>query len=188
MIITNRIKNIYLKFVDVLNWNNHNFATFENIQERNNLHIYAGDLEYDNRTPLLERFNKTEKEWVGLTLKNYGKNPKRKKCDEIHIFFNITNKMPLPDNSIDIYQSEDTHEHIEYNLLVEQINDIYRCLKPGGLFRLSVPDYNCDLLYNRTIKDKDGKLMFDPFGGGYYDEIEKKVKGNGHVWFPVSKC
>ncbi len=72
------------------------------------------------------------------------------------------------------------------NIIInEQINDIYRCLKPNGLFRLSVPDYNCDNLYKRTMKDKDGNLMFDMGGGGYYDYEEKKVKGGGHVWFPT---
>ena len=59
MIVANKIKNAYLRFVDVLNGNNHNFATFENIKERDNLYFYAGDLEYHNRTSPLERFNKT---------------------------------------------------------------------------------------------------------------------------------
>ena len=71
--------------------------------------------------------------------------------------------------------------------MVDQINEVHRCLKKNGLFRLSVPDYNCDLLYNRTVKDEAGNLIFDKAGGGYYDKKEKKIKGNGHVWFPTYK-
>lgn len=75
-------------------------------------------------------------------------------------------------------------EHIEYDLLKDSINDIYRLLKPGGLFRLSMPDYKCDVLYNRSEKDKNGNIIFDQRGGGTYDIMNKKVIGGGHVWFP----
>lgn len=149
------------------------------------LYIYAGDLVKWNKTKLKHRYKITKKNWIGLTLPIYGNKNQSGSCDNNHIYCDITTKMNLPDNVIDIYQSEDVHEHLEYNILVEQINDIYRCLKPNGLFRLSIPDYNCDFVYNRTIKDKNGKLIFDPRGGGYYDDKEKKVKGNGHVWFPT---
>lgn len=95
--------------------------------------------------------------------------------------------MPLADNTVDIYQSEDVHEHVHYDNIVDQINEIYRVLKPGGLFRLSVPDYNCDILYKRTQKDKNNNLLFDAGGGGYLDTMDNKVKGGGHVWFPTFK-
>jgi len=75
-------------------------------------------------------------------------------------------------------------EHIEYFLLRNSINEIYRILKPSGLFRLSMPDYSCDVLYNRSEKDKNGNIIFDKFGGGRYDKFNKKVIGGGHVWFP----
>ena len=76
-------------------------------------------------------------------------------------------------------------EHIEYNILKNTINDIYRILKPGGLFRLSIPDYKCDVLYNRSEKDNNGNIIFDQGGGGEYDRVNKKVIKGGHVWFPV---
>lgn len=157
---------------------------FENIINLEKIYFYAGDLKQWNCVAVEKRFKLTNKKWIGLTLPKYGENGYGTE-DENHILFDITKKMPLNDNSVDIYQSEDVHEHIEYNLLKEQINEVYRCLKKDGLFRLSVPDYNCDILYNRTKKDKYGKLIFDAGGGGYYNEKEKKVKGNGHVWFPT---
>jgi len=60
-------------------------------------------------------------------------------------------------NDVNIVQSEDVMEHIEYDLLKNTINDIYRILKPGGLFRLSMPDYSCNVLYNQSEKDEQRK-------------------------------
>lgn len=160
-----------------------NITDFENIKNRENIYLYAGDLKQWNFVPVNDRFFKTGKRWIGLTLPKYGKTGVGTQ-DENHIWFDILNRMPLDDSTVDIYQSEDVHEHLEYDQISDQINEIYRVLKPGGLFRLSVPDYNCDILYNRTDKNSDGSLKFDSGGGGYYDEDEKKVKDNGHVWFP----
>lgn len=56
-------------------------------------------------------------------------------------------------------------------------------LKPHGTFRLSLPDYQLDILRNRTQKSEAGELLFDPGGGG--DFIDGKVINGGHVWFPV---
>lgn len=92
--------------------------------------------------------------------------------------------MNLNDNSVDIYQSEDVFEHIEYQKLTNVFNEIYRILKIGGLFRLSIPDYRCDILYKRSLKDKLGNIYYDPGGGGKYDNVNKKVINGEHVWFP----
>jgi SAM-dependent methyltransferase len=97
----------------------------------------------------------------------------------------VTNPFDLDDNMVDIVQSEDVMEHIEYSKLTSTINEIYRILKPGGLFRLSLPSYECDVLYNRSLKDENGNIIFDSGGGGSYDHLNKKVVGGGHVWFPT---
>jgi len=55
-------------------------------------------------------------------------------------------------------------------------------LKPGGIFRLALPDYQCDVLLHRTQKGKRGELLFDPVGGG--DLIDGKIVNGGHLWFP----
>lgn len=101
------------------------------------------------------------------------------------MYENITKTISLKENTVDIVQSEDVMEHIEYEKLKDCINEIYRVLKPGGLFRLSMPDYNCDILYNRSIKSKNGNILFDSGGGGNWDRINKKVINGGHVWFPT---
>jgi predicted SAM-dependent methyltransferase len=68
-------------------------------------------------------------------------------------------------------------EHIEYSKLKDVINEIYRVLKPNGLFRLSLPNYDSKILFDRSIKDKNKNIIFDEGGGGYYDNKTKTVMG-----------
>jgi predicted SAM-dependent methyltransferase len=131
---------------------------WQDILNLRSIRLYAGDIpdmkEYDGL--------------IGLSLTQ--NNTK-------HILHDITNPFPLSDNSVDSFQAEDVLEHISYEKLVSVINEIFRILKPNGLFRLSIPDYGCDVLQNRSIKNPEGKIVFDPGGGGTFDKP-------GHVWFP----
>ena len=141
---------------------------FEDINNNKNIYLYLGDIPK-------QRIDYNKIKFVGLSL-NIN--------DEHHIQHDVTKPIPLNANSVDIVQSEDVMEHIEYSILKDVINEIYRVLKPGGLFRLSMPDYKCDILYNRSIKDSNGNIIFDSGGGGKYDMKNKKVVNGGHVWFP----
>ncbi len=120
--------------------------------------LYAGDIpemsEYDG--------------WIGLSIT---------KSDHRHILHDLNHKFPIPDNSVDSFQAEDVFEHIPYHQLGPIIDEVYRVLKPSTLFRLSVPDYGCDVLRTRSTQDSTGNLIFDPGGGG-------TLKDPGHVWFP----
>jgi SAM-dependent methyltransferase len=100
-----------------------------------------------------------------------------------NIRHDIRNAMPIPDNSINIFQSEDVFEHIPYEDIPAIFEEIWRVLKPGGLFRLSVPDYRCPVMLDRSIKDEAGRPIFDPGGGGALRD--GRVVDGGHVWFPV---
>lgn len=104
------------------------------------------------------------------------------KADSRHILHNITDKYPLPDESISSYQAEDVLEHIEFAQLTDAINEIYRILKKDGLFRICLPDYFSPYLKNISMTNKNGDIVFDPTGGGVYEE--NGVSGGGHVWFP----
>lgn len=139
-------------------------ASFERLRARARIDLYAGDLPDD---PRYERY-------IGLSLT---------RSDSRHLRHDVTARLPLPDGSVDVYQSEDVFEHIEPRLLPALIDEVHRVLKPGGLLRLSVPDYRCDLLRARTQKDERGQLLFDPGGGGAYRD--GRVVDGGHVWFPT---
>lgn len=142
---------------------------FQDIVDNKEIYLYLGDLN-------IQRNMITKKNFIGLSLN---------RSDRYHIQHDVTNPIILRENTVDIIQSEDVMEHIEFDKLKDCINDIHRVLKPNGLFRLSMPDYNCDILYNRSTKDKNGNIIFDYNGGGSYDEINKKVINGGHVWFPT---
>jgi SAM-dependent methyltransferase len=100
-----------------------------------------------------------------------------------NISHDVTRPYPVADEAIDGYQSEDVFEHVPYEGLVDMLNEIHRILRPGGLFRLSLPDYNFDLYRDRSQRDEAGDIVFDTGGGGQY--VDGKVVNGGHVWFPT---
>jgi SAM-dependent methyltransferase len=125
--------------------------------------LYAGDISHPD----------FHRKCLGLSLK---------KRDWRHIRCDVTETLPFRSNSIDVFQSEDVFEHISYEKLPAVILEIYRVLKPGGVFRLSVPDYRSQILKDRTHFDGQGNPIFDPGGGGFFRG--GKIGGGGHVWFP----
>lgn len=145
--------------------------TFNDIRNNKEIYLYCGDMPEQRR-----KF--TNLPFIAMTLK---KNPPK-----YHISHDITNKIRLNDNTVNIVQSQDVMEHIEYSKLREIINDIHRILKPNGLFRLSLPNYDTKILFKRSLKDSNNNIIFDK-GGGSYDSKNKKVIGGGHVWFPTYK-
>ena len=138
--------------------------TWNDLKQKSEIYLYAGDC------PLNEHYTKH----IGLSLW-YN--------DNKHIQHDITNPMLLPEGCVDTYQTEDVFEHIEYSKLVDVINEIFRVLKPNGLLRISVPDYRFDTYYSRCLKDLEGRILFDPGGGGRY--VNGKVVNGGHLWFPT---
>lgn len=100
-----------------------------------------------------------------------------------NIRHDVTQPFPIPDGSVDRFQSEDVFEHIPFDRIAPIIDEIHRVLKPGALFRLSVPDYHFDLYRDRTQRDAAGQFLFDPGGGGRVEG--GKVLDGGHVWFPT---
>lgn len=101
--------------------------------------------------------------------------------------------LPVPDNSVEKIQSQDVFEHIGYDLLPPILNDIFRALAPGGVFRLSLPDYRSPFLRQRCVYDEEGRVIADLRMGGTvtYDRATKQRKvqfapnGGAHVWFPT---
>jgi len=90
-------------------------------------------------------------------------------------------------------QAEDVLEHIELSDLPKVFDEIFRILKSGGVYRLSVPDYNSIVLQKRSIYDFEGRVLADPLTGSsvFYDPKSEKTlvkhrsDGNSHLWFPT---
>lgn len=146
---------------------NENIVTnFSRLDLSKDIKLYAGDI--------CDDIHMSEPNLYGLSIN---------KIDNKHIYHDITKKYPLPDNCISSYQAEDVLEHIEIEKVVTVINEIYRILKWGGVFRICLPDYNSPYLKKISMYDKAGNIVFDPTGGGVFNE--NGVQNGGHVWFPT---
>ena len=100
-----------------------------------------------------------------------------------NIHHDVSEPFPIPEGSVDVFQSEDVFEHIDFIRVAAILNEIHRVLAPGALFRLSVPDYHLDIMNQRCQKDATGAIVFDPGGGGEF--VDGRITGGGHVWFPT---
>jgi SAM-dependent methyltransferase len=145
---------------------------FSQLSSLSLVNLYAGDI------PDMPEYRSDQK--IGLSLTQN---------DKWHIRHDISKPLPISDESVDSYQSEDVFEHIDYDKIPAILSEVYRVLKKGGLFRLSLPDYRCDVLIDRSFKDAEGNILFDPLGGGAYRRPflifgRKRVVRGGHVWFP----
>ncbi|HWX90154.1 MAG TPA: methyltransferase domain-containing protein [Rhizomicrobium sp.] len=100
--------------------------------------------------------------------------------------------LPYPAGSIAKIQAQDVLEHLAFDKVPFVLDEIYRVLKPGGIFRLSVPDYRCPVLKRRSIYDARGRVIGDLLMGAasYLDPAtgEARVRfsedGEAHLWFP----
>jgi len=100
--------------------------------------------------------------------------------------------LPYPAGSIAKIQAQDVLEHLAFDKVPFVLDEIYRVLKPGGIFRLSVPDYRSPVLKRRSIYDARGRVIGDLLMGAasYLDPAtgEARVRfsedGEAHLWFP----
>jgi SAM-dependent methyltransferase len=104
----------------------------------------------------------------------------------------LVGHLPYPDNSIAKIQAQDVLEHMAFDQVPFVLDEIYRVLKPGGTFRLSVPDYRSPIQKRRSIYDARGRVIGDLMMGAtsYLDAVngEARVRfsadGEAHLWFP----
>lgn len=105
---------------------------------------------------------------------------------------NALDPLPFPDNSALKIQSQDVFEHLPFDKVPFVLDETYRVLKPGGVFRLSVPDYRSPVQKRRSIYDFRNRVIGDLLMGAepYFDQAtgDAKVKfsadGHAHIWFP----
>lgn len=108
-------------------------------------------------------------------------------------FHNVLEPLPFADSSIRKIQSQDVFEHLPKESLPTILDEIFRVLAKGGIFRLSVPDYRSPLLRKRSVYDHEGRVMADLMMGGQaiYDQRTGHAvgslgaDGDAHIWFPT---
>jgi len=77
-------------------------------------------------------------------------------------------QFPLDDNTVSFFYSAHTIEHIPQEFCQHIFNEIYRCLKPGGVLRIVTPDF--DLAY-KAYGDRS-----IPFPATHYEEKTLEAK------------
>jgi SAM-dependent methyltransferase len=105
---------------------------------------------------------------------------------------NLTDPLPFGDASIAKVQAQDVLEHVPFDKAAFVLDEIYRVLRPSGVFRLSVPDYRSPVQKRRSIYDARGRVIGDLMMGAtsYLDAAtgEARVRfgedGDAHLWFP----
>lgn len=105
----------------------------------------------------------------------------------------VHDRLPVRDASVARIQAQDVFEHLEFDRIPPILDDIHRALAPGGLFRLSVPDYQSPLLTRRSLFDEQGHVIADVMMGGSvrYDPqtcgraVGFVPGGESHIWFPT---
>ena len=142
---------------------------FNKMDYQKKILLYAGDVPSD----VYEFYSMDEsKQVIGLSLQQE---------NLIHIMHDITEPYPIKSNVVDSYIAEDVLEHIEKEKVVDVINEVYRILSPGGVLKISLPDYNSEL-YFKICVCLDGEIVFDPSAGG--DFVNNRITNGGHMWFP----
>lgn len=141
------------------------WASFESLDLSKDIILYAGDI--------MDDVHLSKENLYGLSIATN---------DDKHILHDITRPYPLPDNCITSYESECVFELIGEENVINALNEIYRILKPGGLLRITVPDYYSPYLRMRSMKTHDGRILYDA-GETYAIKYGKDGLVGGSIWF-----
>jgi predicted SAM-dependent methyltransferase len=93
----------------------------------------------------------------------------------IDIDYDLTSEKPIPleSDSVDVFYCSHVAEHIGDRDFTRFVGEVFRCLRPGGIFRLASPD--ACLFYEAYLR---GDTLFwhgiDPWGLGR-SELEHKL-------------
>jgi predicted SAM-dependent methyltransferase len=84
--------------------------------------------------------------------------------------------LPFPDDVLDVAASEHVFEHFSYDEGRKIVSELFRCLKPGGLIRMSLPDLDRYIaLWNETLSEDQLAYM-------------RAFVGIEHAGDPVTPC
>jgi predicted SAM-dependent methyltransferase len=101
----------------------------------------------------------------------------------IDLCWDITEGIPLPDNSLQGIYSEHCLEHFEKSVATDIVRDFHRLLKPTGTFRMVVPD--AELYINLYVRARNGEVVKFPYVEGQCLPIEplnRIFRDDGHLY------
>lgn len=94
------------------------------------------------KTEILIRYGSKKLVSLGDTNRSFFR-PGWRTCDLVDADYIIDfrkNQLPFPENSLDAIHSSHLIEHISTDAGLKLFREIFRCLKPRGIFRVSTPD------------------------------------------------
>lgn len=83
----------------------------------------------------------------------------------VHYVRNIYNLKNFEDNTVDSIYASHCLEHFEYSKINSVLSEWFRVLRPGGVLRLSVPDFD-KLLYIYNQNGRDPETIIPQLLGG----------------------
>lgn len=92
----------------------------------------------------------------------------------LHIQYDLTSHQPFPfrDNSLKVAYTSHVIEHIHNDDVEYLFSEVYRCLQPGGYFRITCPDI--DLEYDAYRRGDSAFWKWPNAYGIYNTSIEQK--------------
>ncbi|MFC1828173.1 methyltransferase domain-containing protein [Thermodesulfobacteriota bacterium] len=95
-------------------------------------------------------------------------------------YLDITKPLPFPSNSVSAFYSSHVFEHLFLNEVEALIKEIYRCLIPGGVCRVVVPDLEKIIALYDCNNPRD-------FIVSIYEKVERSnIKNSHHCAFTGS--
>ena len=106
------------------------------------------------------------------------------------LYGNVLTKIPHRDNSVDLIYSSHMLEHLSLIDFKLEILEIYRLLKPGGVFRAVIPDleYSIKEYIANEDPDANSKFLNETFLGietrpkGLLEILRSNIGNSRHLW------
>jgi predicted SAM-dependent methyltransferase len=100
---------------------------------------------------------------------------------EADIYLNVCRRFPFSDASVDVLYAEHMLEHIHVDKVRFVLSEARRVLKPGGMFRITVPDLEIHAR-NYVAKNEDFfRPIIDKYMGRWDKNLDKYwlIRSNG---------
>lgn len=99
---------------------------------------------------------------------------------ERNIRYGSATRLPFKDHTMDVVYSSHTIEHLYEEDFIKFMKDSERVLKPGGVFRMAIPDLN---IYLKKYEDTKDAEAFCKNAYGISSETDNDTKAESFVFW-----
>ena len=106
------------------------------------------------------------------------------------VYGDVTGSLPLATGSVDILYSSHMLEHLSLDDFRVALCEIYRVLKPGGVFRSVLPDLEASIATYLANADTDANTQFlretilgtERRPKGFFGNLRSMLGNSNHLW------